>query len=163
MKKQRGCQRLWWWQSGEGCPWNRRQLFRVSFRLGSELSSVPPELVPSCSFVTLLEKQCLCLLLSNVSARNKLRRRARAGPHFPEVCAGQGLVRGKRSGIEARGCLNSGSLVLLAESGMAPVVQSHTLSLLSVDVPGSPSSGLTYPLFFFSGNQGILGLGACLL
>lgn len=128
------------------------------------LGSVPSERLSSRSFViTLLKKQCLCLLLSNVSARNKLRRRARAGLYFPEACAGQGLVGGKRSGIEARGCLSSGSLVLLAESGVVPVVQSHTLSLLSVDVPGSSSSGLTYPLFFFSGNQGILKVGACLL
>jgi hypothetical protein len=109
---------------------------------------------------TLLEKQWLCLLLSNVSARNKLRRRARAGPHFPEARAGQVLVGGKRSGIEARGCSSSGSLVLLAEPAVAPAVQNHPLS---VDVPGSPFSGLTHLLFFFSGNQGILKVGAYLL
>lgn len=100
----------------------------------------------------------MCLVLSNVSARNKLRRRARAGPHFPEAHAGQVLVGGKRSGIEARGCSSSGSLVLLAESAVAPAVQNHPLPLLSVDVPGSPFSGLTH-LLFFSGNRYSEGRG----
>lgn len=61
----------------------------------SELSAIPPELLSSCSFVTtLLEKQWLCLLLSNVSARSKPRRRARAGPHSQRPALGRAWLEG---------------------------------------------------------------------